>query len=64
MKENEVSLKEYFDRRFEGVDKTLEEIKTNHFLHLEKKVDRIFWFLLTTFAAIVVHAIGSAIMMK
>lgn len=55
---NEVSLKEYFDGRIDGLEKSINDLKVNHFFHLEKKIDKIMWFIITTLLAVVVHAIG------
>lgn len=63
--QNDVPLREYVERRFDGFEKSIDDLKTNHFNHLglkvekiEAKMDRNMWLLVTTLAAIIVHAIG------
>lgn len=50
-----MTKKEYNNRdmqvenRLTRVEESLEEIKTNHLVHLDAKIDKILWFLLTSF---------------
>ena len=49
-----MTKKEYNNRdmqvenRLTRVEESLEEIKTNHLVHLDAKIDKVLWFLLTT----------------
>lgn len=54
----DISLREYFDGRIDGLEKSINELKMNHFFHLEKKIDKIMWFIITTLLAVVAHAVG------
>lgn len=54
----DISLREYFETRMDGFEKSLDNLKTNHFLHLEKKIDKIMWFIITTLLAVIVHMVG------
>lgn len=62
---NDISLKEYIEKRLDVFEKSINELKSNHFSHLELKVEKIeakmdrnMWLLITTLVAIAVHAIG------
>ena len=58
-----MTKKEYNNRdlqiesRLTSVEQSLDEIKLNHLPHLESKLDRLLWFLVTTAFAL---ASGSA----
>ena len=58
-----MTRKEYNNRdieienRLTNVEQSLEEIKLNHLPHIESKIDRLLWFLVTTAFAL---ASGSA----
>lgn len=54
----DISLREYFDERIDRVESSIDEIKTNHIAHLDKKFDKIIWLIITTLVAIVLHAVG------
>lgn len=65
MTERGISIKEYIDKRFDGFEKSIDDLKNNHFNHLEKqvekvetKMDRNMWLLITTLVGLVVHAVG------
>lgn len=64
----DVPLKEYLEKRLDVFEKSINELRTNHFTHLElrvekieAKMDRITWLLVSTLVAIVVHAVGAII---
>lgn len=42
----------------DGFEKSLDDMKNNHISHLDKKVDKIIWLLITTLIAIIIHAVG------
>lgn len=44
--------------RLTALEEKIDNLANNHFEHLEKKVDRMLWFILTTLTAVVVHAVG------
>lgn len=54
-----VPLKDYFDERMNRIERSIEELKTNHIAHLDAKFDKIIWLIITTLAAIVTHAVGT-----
>lgn len=43
--------------RMSRVETTLEEIKTNHLPHIQAKVDKMMWLLVTSLAAALIELI-------
>lgn len=43
------------ENRLTSLETTLDELKTNHFPHLQGTVDKILWLIITTLLGIVVH---------
>lgn len=49
------------EANYRGLRESIDEIKDNHLAHLEAKIDKMFWFLLTTAVGVLVNVLVNLI---
>lgn len=45
------------EHRLTSLETNVREIKDNHLPHIERKIDRAYWFLITTLATVILSLI-------